>query len=118
MAAVANLEFRLGETWPIDATMHDSFGAVLPIAAPVAVKWRLALNGVVVTELTIGSGINRVGDGSTGECIITLTPAQQGTLKIKPTWYSHECQVVLADGSISDQFYGNLHVLPSLFPPP
>lgn len=116
MATVANISFRLGETWRIDATMHDSCGNVLSIASPAQVKWRLALNGAVIEELSIGSGIVLVGDGSAGECLITLTPAQQLSLGIVPTFYSHECQVILPDGTITDQFAGNLQALPSLFP--
>lgn len=115
MAAVANIQFRVGETWRIDATMHDSCGAVLSIAG-AAITWALALNGAIVTELTVGHGIAIVGDGSTGEAIITLTPAQQLTLGIVPTYYSHECHVTLPDGTVTDQFAGNLQALPSLFP--
>lgn len=116
MAAVANIQFRIGETWRIDATMHDSCNNILPIPSPTIVKWRLALDGAVVIELSIGNGINLVGDGSGGECLITLTPAQQLSLGIVPTFYTHECQVTLPDGTVTDQFAGNLQALPSLFP--
>ena len=116
MATVANIQFRIGETWNIDATMHDSCGAVLSIVSPAQVKWRLALDGTVIKELTLGAGIVLVGDGSTGECLITLTPADQLALGIVPTYYSHECQVILPGGAVTDQFAGNLQALPSLFP--
>jgi len=114
MAAIADVSFRVGETWRLDPTMHDSCGAVLDISA-AAVKWRLALNGVTLIQLTIGAGIVLVGDGTTGECTITLTPAQQASLNIVAGFYQHECQVVLADGTVTDQFYGYLQATPSLF---
>lgn len=116
MATIANVQWRVGETWRIDATMHDSCDAVLPIPSPVQVKWRLALDGVEVTTLTLGSGIVLVGDGSTGECLITLTPAAQASLGIIATFYTHECQVILADGTVTDQFAGNVQAVTSLFP--
>lgn len=115
MAAIANIAFRVGETWRIDATMHDSCGNILPIGGAI-VKWRLALNGNVLTELSIGDGINLVGTGSTGECVITLSKADQAELGIVSTFYSHECQVTLPDGTVTDQFAGNLEAEPSLFP--
>lgn len=115
MATVANVEWRVGETWRILATMHDSCGAILSIATPAQVKWRLALDGLVLTELEIGDGITLVGDGTAGQCTITLTPADQDTLGVVPTFYTHECQVILPDGTVTDQFAGNVRALPSLY---
>lgn len=115
MATIANVEWRVGETWRIDATMHDSCGAVLSIASPAQVQWKVALNGVVLDTLTIGDGISLVGDGTGGQCIITFTPQDQENVGIVPTFYTHECQVVLPDGTVTVQFAGNLQALPSLF---
>ena len=116
MAAIANISFRVGESWIIDATMHDSCNEVLSIVG-AAVQWRLALNSVTIVTLSIGDGITLVGDGSTGECIIRLSPAAQEELGIEPNFYLHECQVTLPDGTVTDQFAGNLEAQPSLFPP-
>lgn len=116
MAAVANVEWRIGETWRIELTAHDSCGEILPLPGGTAVKWRLALDGEVLEELTVGDGIVIVGDGSTGQALITLTPADQAALELEPAFYQHECQVILADGTKTDQFAGVVQALPSLFP--
>jgi len=115
MAAPANIEFRVGETWRIELTAHDSCGNVLPITG-CQVQWRLALDGNVVDTLTVGDGIVIVGDGTAGQAIITLTPADQAALELEAAFYQHECQVILGDGTKTDQFAGVLQALPSLFP--
>lgn len=115
MATAANIEFRVGETWRIELTAHDSCANVLPITG-CQVKWRLALDGVEIDTLTVGDGIVIVGDGSTGKALITLTPADQAALDIQPAFYEHECQVILTDGTRTDQFAGTLQALESLFP--
>jgi hypothetical protein len=114
MSSIVNVTFKRGENWTIDATMHDSAGNVLNLAG-TTVKWRLALNGTLVTELSIGNGITLVNGGMLGECLITLTPAQQTSLSILQGLYRHEAQVILADGTISDQFEGYVQVIGSLF---
>lgn len=113
MPAEANLEFSVGETWTIKATMHDSCGNVLPIPS-AQVKWRLALDGEDVTTLTVGDGIT-ITDADEGQATIKLTPAQQVTLEITPNFFQHECQVILVDGTVTDQFAGVLQATPSLF---
>lgn len=116
MATAANVEWRIGETWRIKLTAHDSCGAVLPLTGGATVKWRLALDGTVLEELTVGDGIVIVGDGSAGQALITLTPADQAALDLEPAFYQHECQVILGDGTKTDQFAGVVQALPSLFP--
>lgn len=113
--AEVNLTFKVGEDWKILATMHDSAGVAIDISA-AAVKWTLALDSAVLTTLTIGNGITLVGGGTTGQCLITVTPAMQASLGIVPTFYSHECQVILSSGVVTDQFAGYLRARPSLFP--
>ena len=115
MAAPADITFRVGETWRIELTAHDSCGNVLPITG-CQVQWRLALDSNVLDTLTVGDGITIVGDGSTGKAMITLTPADQAALDIQPAFYEHECQVILVDGTRTDQFAGVLQALESLFP--
>lgn len=117
MATVANILWRVGETWRIDATMHDSSGNPLSLVG-AQVSWRLAdIDGNILTTLSIGSGITLVGTGSSGECLIVTTPAMQVSLDIQPGVYQHEGQVILPDGTVSDQFAGFVQALDSLFPP-
>lgn len=114
MAALADIQFRIGETWPIELTAHDSCRNVLDITG-AEVKWRLALDGVIVEELSVGDGVVIV-DGPAGIAMITLTPAAQAALELEPAFYQHECQVILPTGVKTDQFAGVLQALPSLFP--
>lgn len=116
MAAPANIEFRIGETWRIELTAHDSCGNILPLTGGATVFWKLALDGNVLDTLSIGDGIAIVGDGTAGQAMITLTPADQAALELEAAFYQHECQVILADGTRTDQFAGVLQALPSLFP--
>lgn len=110
----SNVSFENGEDWILDATMHDSAGEPLDISS-AQVRWRLALNNDVLTELTVGSGITLINGGTTGECLIHVTPANQVTLGIAPNFYQHAAQVILSDGTVTNQFAGYLQVLPSLF---
>ena len=116
MAARADIEFRIGETWRIELTAHDSCGEILPLVGGATVFWKLALDGTVLDTLSIGDGIVIVGDGTAGQAIITLTPADQAALELEAAFYQHECQVILGDGTKTDQFAGVLQALPSLFP--
>lgn len=118
MAAEANVRWKVGETWRIDATMHDSLGAPLNLTG-ATVQWRLSnSSGVILQTLTVGSGIVLVNGGVDGECIITTTPAMQAALGIIPGVYPHEAQVILPDGTYTDQFAGFIQAIPSLFPLP
>jgi hypothetical protein len=114
MAAPANISFSIGETWRIELTAHDSCGAVLNITG-AEVEWRLALDGTVLDTLTVGNGVTIV-DGPAGIAMITFTPADQAALELLPAFYQHECQVILPDGTRTDQFAGVLEAKPSLFP--
>lgn len=116
MAAAANVEWKVGETWRILLVAHDSCGLILNITG-AQVKWRFALDGEVIDELTVGDGIVIV-NGAAGTATITLTPADQAALNVQPAFYTHECQVIMPDGTKTDQFAGVLQALPSLFPAP
>jgi hypothetical protein len=112
---LTNVTFDKGETWTLDPTMHDSAGLPLNISA-ATVTWKLVkVDDTPITTLSIGSGITLVNGGNGGECLIVLTPAQQISLGIVPGFYQHEAQVVLADGTVTDQFYGFVQVLDTLF---
>lgn len=115
MAASADVEFRIGETWRILLTAHDSCGNILPLNGGATVFWKLALDDTVLDTLSVGDGIAIVGDGTEGQAMITLTPADQAALNLDAAFYQHECQVVLGDGTKTDQFAGMLQALPSLF---
>jgi hypothetical protein len=115
MASVSNLVFKLGETWIIDGVCHDSLGNYIALSG-CAVKWRMALNGVTVLDLAIGSGITLVNNGNVGEILITITPAMQIAVNLTPAFCQHQCRVILQDGvTVTDQFYGSVMVQPSLF---
>jgi hypothetical protein len=116
MATVANILWRVGETWRIDATMHDSSGVPLSLVG-AQVNWRLAdIAGQVLETLSVGSGITLVNGGVDGECLIVTTPAMQVSMDIQPGVYQHEAQVILSDGTVTDQFAGFVQALDSLFP--
>lgn len=114
MAALADISFRIGESWIIELTAHDSCRAVLDITG-AEVLWRLALDGETITTLSVGDGVTIV-NGPAGSALITLTPADQAALELEPAFYQHECQVILPTGVKTDQFAGVLQALPSLFP--
>jgi len=118
MSAEANVCWKVGETWRIDATMHDSLNAPLDLTG-ATVFWRLTNSrGVILQTLSIGSGIVLVNGGIDGECIITTTPAMQSSMGIVPGVYPHEAQVILPDGTYTDQFAGFIQASSSLFPLP
>jgi len=114
MAATADISFRIGETWAIELTAHDSCRAILDITG-AQVLWRLALDGETITTLSVGDGVTIV-DGPGGIAMITLTPADQAELGLEPAFFQHECQVILPSTIKTDQFAGTLQALPSLFP--
>jgi hypothetical protein len=115
MSAVANQIFRLGETWVMDATCHDSLGNALGLSG-AAIKWRLSLNGAEAMDAAVGSGIATVNGGTAGEILITITPAMQIAAGLAAGYYRHQCRVTLSDGvTVTDQFAGSFKVLPSLF---
>lgn len=113
---VSNVSLKLGETWALDVTCHDSLGDVISLAG-CAVRWRLvAANGAVLLDLALGSGIALVNGGTAGECMITVTPAMQSAAGIPAGFCRHQCRVTLSDGvTVTDQFYGAFKVQPSLF---
>jgi hypothetical protein len=116
MTAVSNLAFKLGETWTLDFTAHDSLGNVINLSG-ATVRWRLAANnGSLLLDLAIGSGITLVNSGTNGEGLITITPAMQAAANISASFCQHQCRVTLVDGvTASDQFAGSFQVQPSLF---
>ena len=115
MAAVSNNTFKLGETWNMDVVAHDSLGNVINLTG-CTIRYRVVLAGIVLLDLAIGSGITIV-NAVAGEFLISVTPAMQAAAAgIASAFCQHQCRVLLADGvTQSDQFYGSLTVLPSLF---
>jgi hypothetical protein len=112
---ISNQAFKLGETWVLDFTAHDSLGAIIDLSGGAAVQWRLALNGAVLLDLSLTSGIALVNGGIGGEGLITVTPAMQAAAGIVAAFCQHQCRVTLAGVIVSDQFAGSFQVLPSLF---
>jgi len=113
MSAVVNLDYRLGETWAIDAVLKDSLGIPISLAG-CTIKWRLSLGGIIQLDLSSGNGISVVNSVG-GECLITVTPAMQSAASLASAYCLHQCRVTLLDGSVSDQFAGSFKIRPSLF---
>ncbi|HTK34538.1 MAG TPA: hypothetical protein VL358_04520 [Caulobacteraceae bacterium] len=112
MAAQKNLSFFLGEDWQIELTCRDADGGALDLTG-AQVKWRLADPRTLRLDLVNGDGVVLADDPTTGVATIVVTAAMQGELPAG--LYSHEAQVVLADGTVSDQAYGTLYARESLF---
>lgn len=111
MAASGSLTLVLGETWSIVVSCHDANGAALDLTGATT-ELRIATCGAVVEDV---AGV--LSDTPTdGIVTFPISPADQVVANYNPSViYQMEIRVTLADGSITDQFQGQLYVQPSLF---
>lgn len=112
MATLADEEVRLGEDWVFSLQCRDGAGEILDLTG-AAVKWRITDGDTIIIDAAIGTGLT-VPTPANGLVYFRVTPAQQSAF-VGGRGYDHEAQVVMADGSKSDQAYGIILVHGSLF---
>lgn len=103
-----------GDTWIIDAALHDTAGAALDLTG-AAVDWRLRAGTAVKAALNLEDGIT-ITDAAKGLCRITLPAARSVTLAEGN--YRDETQVTLADGTVCTQAVGAIVVVKAGNPAP
>ena len=100
--------------WIINILCKDDGGNALNISAG-NVRFRASQQGVRVIDIGVGTGVV-LTDPLNGAARVRVTPAlQEGSPAVTQGQIQYEIDVVLADGTIVDQAYGNIDVLPSLF---
>ena len=112
MATRTNCEFTIGATWIIDLDCKDASGAVLDLSAAQDVEFRIASDTAVVFDLNLANGVT-IANATAGIAQIIVTADAQAD--IPAAVYTYEARVILQDGSISDQTYGNLTARCSLW---
>ena len=106
-ATHAQFVLYAGDTWTLDAALHDAAGAALSLAG-ATVEWRLRNAAqAVVASLAIGSGVT-ITDAAGGLCSIVLPPAQ--TTALAAGTYADEIQVTTQGGLVSTQAVGPIVV--------
>ena len=96
-----------GDTWQLDAALHDNDGTALDLTGAV-ILWRLRNAAqVLVALLSVGDGI-AITDALAGLCRITLSPAQ--TAKFTAGNYSDEIAVTTSTGFVTTQAVGPIVV--------
>lgn len=110
MAATGSATVVLGEDWEISIACHDGAGAVLDLT-DASIALRIATCGTLLTD---AAGV--IPFPATGVAYFSISPTEQAEANYNPqVIYQMEIRVTLADGSITDQFQGQLYVQPSLF---
>lgn len=105
-ATHAPFTFYAGNTWVIDAAMHDAAGGPLDLTGAV-VEWRLFLHGTKMASLTGSNGIV-ITDAAKGLCRITFPAAQSAALGVGN--YTDEVRVTLPDATVCTQAVGAIVV--------
>ena len=107
-ATHANFLLFSGDTWVIDAALHDNANAALDLT-DAEIVWRLRNAAqTVVAELTVDNGIE-VTNAAGGLCRITVTPVQSAALPEGN--YSDEIVVTTAEGLVTTQAVGAITVM-------
>ena len=113
MATQAEIEFTLGETWKIALVCNDASGKALDLTGG-NVEMRVASRTGKLLDLAVGTGVV-ITDAVNGKAFITVTPAMQTTANLIAGIFDWEARAILADGEVSDQAYGKITLLGSLF---
>lgn len=105
----------LGDTWTLDAALHDIDGGALDLSG-ADINWNLQdRNRTIVAALTIDDGIE-IANAIGGLCRITVPPAKTATLA--EATYNDEIRVTLSDGTVSTQAVGSIVTTRAGSPPP
>lgn len=102
--------FRLmaGDTWQLDAALHDEQNAPLNLAGVTAIDWRLRNAGNrLLAALSLGAGVT-VLDAAKGTCRIVYPAAS--SVEIAAGIYYDEIRVILASGFVTTQAVGQIAV--------
>lgn len=113
MATKADLTFFLGEDWTIEITCYKADGVTALDLTGGDVQFRLASGAALLADLKVGQGVTLSGTPTDGMATILLGHAASALLTSGD--FTYEVRAKLADGTISDQAYGTLTVLPSKF---
>lgn len=113
MATRTNLEFTVGENWEVTQQCCDASGVPLNITGGT-LHFRIATSAALLWDLSSPPDVIFT-DAPTGMALVSVTPAMQSAKGIDAGVLVYESRVVLANGAVSDQNYGNLTVRCSLF---
>lgn len=102
MATRENMEFVLGETWVIEATLTDAAGEPL-VLEDATVAFRMGVLETVATVLDANAGTTRT----------TIAPADQSD--VAAGVYPYEIRATLTGGVVTTQVVGDITVQPTLF---
>lgn len=92
------LTFFVGDMWELDFPCEQSDGTPFDLTNATIV-WKLAdFNDNILFALTVGSGVAIVQPTTAGECIVTLSGTQSGTLSPE-TSYKDQLEVTDANGN-------------------
>jgi hypothetical protein len=95
-----------GDTWELDASLHDTSGAALNLADADEVEWNLRDSARrIVAALRLSNGVE-ITNAAGGLCRITLSPAR--TAALAEATYADEIRVTLSDGTVSTQAVGSI----------
>jgi hypothetical protein len=95
-----------GDTWELDAALHDAGGVALNLANADEIEWNLRNVGkVVVAALRLSNGVE-ITNAAGGLCRITVLPARTNVLP--EGTYSDEIRVTMSDGTVSTQAVGEI----------
>ena len=94
----------LGDTWELDASLHDADGAALNLANADEIEWNLRNSGkVIVAALRLSNGVE-ITNAAGGLCRITLSPTR--TTCAVGGHLHDEIRVTMSDGTVSTQAVG------------
>lgn len=110
MATRGNLYFDIGEDWVISMVAHTSDGAVLDLTGARALLRIASLTAVLIDTTGL------ISDALGGQIFYRVTPEMQAAAGFETSrFYSVQARVILADGSVSDQYKGTLYPQNSLY---
>lgn len=119
MAAHEDLAFDLGEDWQIALTCHDDPAGLVPMDLTGAtVAFMMTRPGLTPIEADNGAlgGVTLGDPPANGLAVIVISPGKQAG--VAAGFYTYTVRVTKADGTISDQAYGEITVRGTDFPPP
>jgi hypothetical protein len=95
-----------GDTWELDASLHDADGAAINLANADEIEWNLRTGGkVIVAALRLSNGVE-ITNAAGGLCRITVLPARTNALS--EGTYTDEIRVTMSDGTVSTQAVGEI----------
>ena len=94
----------VGDTWTIDATLHDGDGSAINLAGADDIEWNLRDRSKrLVASLRISNGVEIINEAG-GQCRITLSPMR--TALLAEGIYTDQIVVTMSDGTVSTQSVG------------